>query len=103
MDITKIELDSNLESKLHEFSWVTASTAEVANAIAERARELAPVETGRYRDGIVVDSPNGKGVARVHATDQKSSWVEFGTHDHPAQFILRTAVESLGLKFKKGK
>jgi hypothetical protein len=96
-------LNNNLESELHKLSEIATSTQETANAIAERARELAPVETGRYRDGIVVDNTNSKGVARVRATDQKSSWIEFGNNKQQPLFIMRTAVESLGLKFKKGK
>lgn len=93
----------DLEKELHSFPAVVSSTDEVAQAIAERARELAPVVTGRYRDGIQVDKANSKGVARVVATDQKSSWVEFGTLQQDGQFVMRNAVESLGLQFKKGR
>jgi hypothetical protein len=92
----------NLEKELHTFPAVTTSAFEAAEAIAARAREIAPVDTGRYRDGIIAQKPNPKGVARVAATDQKSSWVEFGSERQPAQFVMRTAVESLGFKFKKG-
>lgn len=95
-------LDPEIEKKLHTFEAVTASTDEAANAIASAARNLAPVLTGAYRDSIQVDPSNGKGVARVVANDQKSAWIEFGAHGEPAHFTLRTAVESVGLKFKKG-
>jgi len=46
-------------------------------------------------------TPHG---ARVIASDNKSSWIEFGipSQNQPPQFILRRAVDSLGLKFKKG-
>lgn len=94
-----------LEKELHKFPVVTTNTEEAARAIAEAARSLAPVDTGAYRDGIIVQSPSPKGVARVLATDQKSSWVEFGTGSagHEGQYVLRSAVETVGLKFKKGR
>jgi hypothetical protein len=92
-----------LEKELHTLPEILTDTYEVAEAIAERARELAPVDTGRYRDGIYAQKPSPKGVARVLASDQKSSWVEFGNGHQPAQYVMRTAVESLGLEFKKGK
>lgn len=105
MDDIDVNIVQDLEGKLHKFSVVEAKSLEIAEAIASRARDLAPVDSGAYRDGIVVDKPNSKGVARVVATDQKSSWVEFGNRDgsQPAQFVMRSAVESLGLKFKKGR
>lgn len=76
---------------------------EVARKIAEAARGIAPVALGNYRDGIKAER-TGRG-ARVIASDQKSSWVEFGipSHNQPAQFVLRRAVDSLGLTFRKKK
>lgn len=98
-----VALNANLEKELHVHPAVMSSSRASVVAIANRAREMAPVQTGAYRDGIVVDPPNSKGVARVHATDQKSTWVEFGTATQPGQFIIRSAAESLGFKFvKKG-
>jgi HK97 gp10 family phage protein len=101
-EITSFILNPQLEKELHKFPAVSTNVDEAAQAIASRARDMAPVETGAYRDGIVVQKSNGKGVARVAATDQKSSWIEFGTSTEPAQFVMRQAVESLGLSFKKG-
>jgi len=94
----------NLEKDLHTLPSIVASTDEIAEAIAQRARDLAPVETGRYRDGIIAQKASPKGVARVVATDQKSLWIEFGNRRGAhAQFVMRNAVESLGLEFKKGR
>lgn len=99
-----VELNANLMNELHSHPAVTVSSRAAAVAIAARAREIAPVETGRYRDGIIVDPPNNKsGVARVHATDPKSSWVEYGNGKQPPQFIIRIAAESLGYRFIKKK
>jgi hypothetical protein len=103
MELHDLELNPNLEKELHTFPAVTASTDEVAEAIAERARSLAPVESGAYSAGIVAQKSSPKGVARVAATDPKSSWIEFGNAHQPAQFVMRSAVESLGLSFKKGR
>lgn len=99
----RVELAPDLEKKLHTFPAVTAGSRAAAVAIAERAREMAPVQTGSYQAGIIVNPPNEKGVARVLATDQKSSWVEFGTATQEGHFVVRSAAESLGYRFiKKG-
>lgn len=99
----EVTLDSNLESKLHTFPAVKAGSRAAAVAIADRAREMAPVMDGNYQAGIIVNPPNEKGVARVLATDQKSSWVEFGTATMQGHFTIRSAAESLGYRFiKKG-
>lgn len=99
---TNFELNPNLRDEMHQFPEVQASVKDVAEAIAAEARLRAPVVTGRYRDGIEVNRAQSKGgVWRVHASDQKSSWVEFGTSTQPGQFVMRNAVEALGLSFKK--
>ena len=90
-----------LEKELHKFTDVAVGVRSAADAIAARAREMAPAQSGAYREGIIVNQPNGKGVARVVATDQKSAWIEFGTSSQPPVFNLRQAVQSLGLEFKK--
>lgn len=75
---------------------------EIAQKIAAVARDNAPVVTGAYRDGITAQkTPHG---AAVIASDEKSSWVEFGipSQGQPAQFNLRRAVDATGAKFTKG-
>lgn len=99
----EVTLNPNLEKELHVHPAVMSSSRASVVAIADRAQSMAPVQSGAYKEGIRVDPPNAKGVARVHATDQKSTWVEFGTATQPGQFIIRSAAESLGFKFvKKG-
>lgn len=100
-EIEKIEIKSNLNQELKKFPFVTSKTEGIVMAIAERAREMAPVESGAYRDGIQINRVNDKGVARVVATDQKSSWIEFGNVHQPGYFVIRSAAESLGLTFSK--
>jgi hypothetical protein len=69
-----------------------------AEAAAAAAREMAPVDSGDYRDGIKADSDRDP-IARaaVVATDFKSHWIEFGTIRQPARAILRRACEAVGL------
>jgi hypothetical protein len=105
-DDVEIELDSNLEKKLHEYPIVLSKAGETAEKIAKVARENAPVMTGAYRDGITVQrSNNGNGVWRVFASDPKSSWIEFGApgRNIPGQYVIRSAAEMLGYTFKKSR
>ena len=97
-----VDLDPDLDEKLADMIAKGDKPLEIAEMIAAAARADAPVESGLYRDGISAHkTPHG---ARVVASDNKSSWVEFGipSQNQPPQFILRRAVDSLGLKFKKG-
>jgi hypothetical protein len=96
-----ILLHPNLDSDLADFIARGDTSLQIAEKIAEVARATAPVETGRYRDGITAEKTS-RG-ARVIASDNKSSWIEFGipSHNQPAQFILRRAVDACGLKFEK--
>jgi hypothetical protein len=98
-----IELNSNLMNELHKFPEVESAAKEVADAIAARAKEMAPVDSGNYQTGISSEPSNKKnsGVWRVISRDQKSSWIEFGTSTRPGEFVIRSAAESLGYKFKK--
>jgi len=97
-----VDLDPDLDAKVNKMIAEGGKPLEVAEAIASAARADAPVESGLYRDGISAKkTPHG---ARVIASDNKSSWIEFGipSRNQPPQFILRRAVDSLGLKFWKG-
>jgi hypothetical protein len=97
-----VNIDPNLDDKVNKMIAEGDKPLEVAEAIAAAARADAPVVTGAYAAGISAEkTPHG---ARVIASDNKSSWIEFGipSQNQPPQFILRRAVDSLGLKFKKG-
>ena len=97
-----VDLDPDLDEKLNKMIAEGGKPLEIAEAIASAARADAPVVEGLYRDGISAKkTPHG---ARVIASDNKSSWIEFGipSQNQPPQFILRRAVDSLGLKFWKG-
>ena len=79
------------------------TTLVMAEKVAALARAIAPVNTGQYRDGIVAQKTIGG--ARVLASDQKSTWIEFGipSRNHEAHFVLRRAAEAVGLKFRRKK
>ena len=97
-----VDLDPDLDEKLNKMIAEGGKPLEIAEAIASAARADAPVVTGAYAAGISAQkTPHG---ARVLASDNKSSWIEFGipSQNQPPQFILRRAVDSLGLKFSKG-
>ena len=97
-----VDLDPDLDNKVNEMIAKGDKPIEVAEQIAAAARANAPVLTGAYRDGITAKkTPHG---AVVIASDNKSSWVEFGipSQGQPATFNLRRAVDATGYKFKKG-
>ena len=102
-DQESISLDPDLDEKVKDLIAKGEKPLEIAEAIAAAARADAPVVTGAYAAGISAHkTPHG---ARVIASDNKSSWIEFGipSQNQPPQFILRRAVDSLGLKFSKRK
>jgi hypothetical protein len=98
-----VDLDPDLDEKLNKMIAEGGKPLEIAEAIASAARADAPVVSGLYAAGITAaKTPHG---ARVIASDNKSSWIEFGipSQNQPPQFILRRAVDSLGLKFSHRK
>lgn len=106
-ELIRIDLNPNLERDLNKLKAVDDKVQAAARAIAERARQLAPVDTGEYRDKITVQKSNksNSGIWRVISTAQEAFWVEFGVPSRGihGQFVFRRAVESLGLKWAKRK
>lgn len=72
---------------------------EKANEVADRARSIAPQDSGDYVDGIEVESgiENDVATGRVNANDWKSGLIEFGTDHTPAYAPLRKGAEAAGL------
>ena len=93
----------NLEADVAKLIASGDDAFGIAEEIARVARSNAPKDSGDYVAGIQVQRT--KFGARVFAEDHKSSWIEFGvpSRNIPAQYILRRAVDALGLKFRKGK
>jgi len=98
-----INLTSTVEKDVCDLVAKTDTPMQMAEKVASAARASAPVVTGAYLAGIVVQKTPGG--ARVFASDPKSAFVEFGVPNRgqPAQFVLRHAADAVGLTFKKGK
>jgi hypothetical protein len=71
-----------------------------ADAAVEVAKQLAPVESGDYKDGIQSHEGvyEGKAAASIAGHDYKTLWIELGTSEHAAEAILRRSVESVGVR-----
>lgn len=69
------------------------AAVDVAEAIAARARDFAPVRTGAYRDGIHVERDGDE--VRVVADAPHSAIVEVGTADTPAFAPLMRAQDDV--------
>lgn len=72
------------------------ATRAAAEQIADRARAIAPVDSGEYVAGIfVTDSPgrDGRVGSTVEATAPHSAAIEFGNARVRGQAVLRRAAE----------
>lgn len=96
-----VNIPDDLDLQVAKMPELKTLAVDEAKEVAAAARAAAPVDTGNYAAGIVVQET--KFGAIVLATDQKSGWIEFGIPSRgiPARFILRRAVEAVGLKFRK--
>ena len=93
-----VDIDPDLDEKVNKMIAEGGKPLEVAEKIAAAARANAHVVTGAYAAGISAEkTPHG---ARVVASDEKSSWVEFGipSQGQPATFNLRRAAFDGGAK-----
>jgi hypothetical protein len=76
LGITRAELDAILASP-----EVTDAKVRLAEQIRDYWREVSPELTGEYKDSIEVQVDSD--VVKVVATDEKASYIEFGTSDTP--------------------
>jgi hypothetical protein len=72
----------------------TPGRIELAEKAAAKARQIAPVVSGAYRDGVAVET-DGDQVFLVD-NDPDAFYKEFGTVDTPAHAILSDAARTLG-------
>lgn len=81
----------------------SSAPIEIAEEIADRIRNLAPVDSGDYQDSIVAEKT--KVGARVRSTEYYSTFIEFGAPNWniAPQYVFRRAAESLGLTFRSKK
>jgi HK97 gp10 family phage protein len=73
-----------------------AMIANLGEEVAQKARELAPVDTGALRDSITSELVGGGGPAeaQIVANVPYAGFVEFGTDDTPMQPYLRPALDA---------
>jgi len=90
------------EAKAKRSGRVKRSCLEAAEAAANEARSIAPIDSGNYAASITAEKTDTG--ARVVASDPISAIIEFGApgRNLPARWILRTGATLAGLKFKKG-
>lgn len=67
---------------------------EAAQRIADRARSLAPVDTGQLRDSIEAEGTGSATVWRVVARAPHAIYQEYGTVNQPGTPFLTPALES---------
>jgi len=81
------KVDSSLKRKIND------KLAEIGNLIRERARQLAPVKTGRLRASIY--SQISDWILTVGAKAPYARYLEFGTRwIRPRHFLLRAIEEN---------
>lgn len=100
---TRFKLNPLFEAQLEASEEVLADDLlAYAETVADKARGLAPVATGDYRDSLeaVVGVDAGKVTARVQANDFKAHWIEFGTFKDAPVAPIRRAVESTGKRLE---
>jgi hypothetical protein len=91
------KLDPKALRKLARGRGVKAVLTDRVSKVQKAAQDLAPVDTGAYRDGIEgeVEKTQDGFVGRVIATHFTSAWIEFGTARTRAHAPLRRAAESV--------
>lgn len=70
---------------------VSAVVRHVADMVADDARRIVPVDTGRLKASIQVEDA-GREKARVHASAPYAGYVELGTRYMNAQPYLRPSL-----------
>lgn len=88
---SKVTINQRLPDLVHR--WCRGRALALAGEIAEAAKALAPVRTGRLRDSITVEASEPG--AEVQALAPYSGWVEYGTASTPAQPFLRPALAKI--------
>lgn len=66
-----------------------AAGDELARDVADEARRIVPVDTGRLRDSITTDG------GRVFTDAPYAIHVEYGTSDTPAEPFMRPAADTV--------
>lgn len=93
--------NGHLDKDLLQGGQMDAVLLGAAEAAAGEAREIAPVASGDYQNGIEAALVDGEGAktARLNANDYKSHWIEWGTIYQAPKAVLRRGVLAAGLTF----
>ncbi|MGW3154007.1 HK97-gp10 family putative phage morphogenesis protein [Streptomyces sp. NPDC001089] len=91
--ITSIDLDETALRALARDETVQQAVRDTAERGREFARQIAPVETGRYRDSIEVREDDDG--AEIVSTVDYAEYVEFGTRHAEGQHIFGRTLDSL--------
>jgi hypothetical protein len=79
---------------------------DAAEKVAKTAKDIAPVDTGRYRDSIHAQSSridqHGHQIAGVASDVEYAAKIEYGGLNRPAEHVLARAAEENGLRVKRG-
>lgn len=97
------DLDPKLDVRLSDRIGQSAAPMEIAEELADRARNLAPVDSGEYQNSIRAEKT--KNGARIISDVYYSTFIEFGAPNWniAPQYVFRRAAESLGLTFRSKK
>lgn len=81
--------------------WMEAAMRERAEKVKARAAATAPVQTGRYKASLTVESGtrggdnNDRAYGRVVADVPYAFMIEFGTSKQPANHTLARALDAV--------
>ena len=97
------DLDPKLNINVGNRISGSSAPMEIAEELADRARNLAPVDSGEYQDSIRAEKT--KAGARIFSDVYYSTFIEFGAPNWniAPQYVFRRAAESLGLSFRSKK
>ena len=84
---------------LHASQEFREGIAEIAEDAADGAREVAPEQTGAYRDSIEVVQSGSE--TAVVTKDFAGHIIEFGSVNNPAYAPLRNGARKAGLRLEE--
>lgn len=99
--MARVVLNRRLVPEVERTVAYRAYLHDKAGDVIENAKRVAPVRTGKYRDGLKVIEQGGKVYAS--GTDFKSGWIEFGTVNTPVFAPLRKGARAAGLRLDEAK
>lgn len=104
MNEITFEFNEAIIKQLEKSPEVQDQVKIAAEKIAAKAREIAPVESGDYRDSIHVEKSNKSGSnAWIVLAHDPRGWIEFGAPvaGKKGHFTLRNAIEASGYELAK--